>query len=90
MGGRLTKTLPVSEVCSRQGQLYILLEISQSINYEILRQWYLFAGDFLQLPPVANDDMCDAGLMAFLHPNFKLIVPHVLKLTQVSESNFIS
>jgi hypothetical protein len=43
----------------------------------------IFSGDFLQLPPIANEMSGDIGEAAILSTQFQLYVPHKLCLTTV-------
>ena len=43
----------------------------------------VFSGDFLQLPPIANEVSGDVGEPAILSENFHNYVPHTIELTEV-------
>lgn len=54
---------------------------NESVMGEIQR---VFCGDFLQLPPIANEMSNDIGEPAILSPEFSLYAPHKVHLQKVS------
>jgi ATP-dependent exoDNAse (exonuclease V) alpha subunit len=47
----------------------------------------IFVGDLLQLPPVPNLNACDPGTMCYKSPDFAVLVPHKVGLTDVMRTD---